>query len=897
MKNNTTYIDKKMSNWIFWGMSFILILPILIIPPNFQPSDWTRVILFKIALTILVSLLLYKFFNKKDAFFSVPEKGFLFYLPLLALTGFFIVSIISTITSEDIIFSVFGSPARSGGTLNFTFFFIFAILLAVFIKGEYWNKLMKVNFMAGFLASLLAIVQYFGLFKNIFLGFETGATPSFFGNSTLLAIYMIFLVFSSFTFFISEKNKKEKAIYGSLFLLFLFTIFVTSARASYIGTLIGFSFYFLFFPIKLVEPENTLVKWVTKKRLKAFKIAFASFVFLVLLTLIYVNTSSKLPGFIENNKRLSYVIHNRLSFKIVAEDLAGTRLSAWKITANAIKEKPMLGWGPENFHIGFEKYFDPTLPPSLQKLWWDRPHNIFLEIWANSGIFALIFYLAFWLILLWQLQMLKNRTDDTKNSYDAHAIQAMFIGYLTALFFNFDSFATHLISFFFIGYALYLLSAETEKITINPPARLITLKKPLTIFLAIAMSLFFWFCNIKPLYFNEKIVLAANLSDSNKCKEALEITNNSNWEKSGIIKPYVVLRHSDVIKKCTDVKPEKEVEYVQKSLSLLKSVSQIQPKYSRTWFFMGAFANVLGAREKNEDAKIKILSEARVYLSRAIELSPRRSEFTEEVIKNYMLAEDYRLMEKTSQDCINTDPSQGFCYWYLGIAQIFMGNQEEGKKNIELSKEKNYNNPHYLQLGIAYISQKNYKDAADAYHMLIAIYPNNASYHATLAVLYKEIGNYEMARVEVMRVFELEPENPETPAFIKILLGIKPGDISLHYALVDIYKTLGNEEKHREELLNIASIYLQLIANNPSPSNHHLNLAYVYKELGEYEKAVAEALLVLELSPNSIKEVEDFFKLLPPKFLDTYQNYLKNHPEKFLDAYGHDIYGQYPEKK
>ena len=851
MKNNTAYSDQKMSNWIFWGVGAILFLPIIVLPPHFQPSDWTRVMLFRMALTALVTLFLYKFFYKRDVSFTIPKKGLLFYLPILALLAYVIVLIVSTVFSQDLRFSVFGSPARTGGMLNVLFFFIFSIFIAIFVKGEFWNTLIRIHFIAGVLAGLLAMVQYFGLFKNIFLGSEAGATPSFFGNSTLLGIYMIFLVFSSFAFFISAKTKKEKIMYGSLFLLFLFTIFITSSRASYLGILVAFTFYFLFFPIRFIPSQDATARWINQRRLKMIKIASAFFVCLIALALVYVNIAPKLPDFIENNEKLSFFVRNRLSFNVVAQDLTGTRFSAWNITLQAIKEKPLLGWGPENFHIGFEKYFDPTLPPSLQRLWWDKPHNIFLEVWVSSGIFALMLYLAFWLVLLWQLQILKNKTVNTKNSYDAHAIQAMIIGYLTALFFNFDSFATHLISFFFIGYALHLLSAQTEKITISAPARLIAFKKPLLIFSAVAISLFFWFWNIRPLYLNEKIVLVANLSDSNQCEEALEITNNSNWEKSGILKPYAALKHSDVIKKCTEVKLEKEVEYTQKSLSLLTSASRLQPKYSRTWFLMGAFANVLGAREKNADAKKNILSEARAYLSKAIELSPRRLEFIEEVVKNDMLAEDYQMMEKTSQDCIQMDPSQGFCYWYLGIAQIFMGNQEEGKKNIALSKEKYYNNPQYLQLGVAYISQKNYKDAADAYKILSSIYPQNASYHATLALLYKENKDYEKAREQVMMVFKLQPDNPEVIKFIQALLGLSPNNVILHSSLASIYKELGKREEMRKELLVVASFYRQAIAKNQRNPYYHFSLAGVYRELEEYENSFAQARIALSLSPDA----------------------------------------------
>ena len=915
MKNNISYYGESHSKLIFWVICFVLFLPIIILPPQFQPSDWSRVILFKIAVTILISLFLYRFFYKKDISLSLPKKGYLFYLPLFVLSAYFVVLILSTIFSQDLRFSIFGSPSRAGGILNFSFFIIFTVFIAIFVKGGLWNKLMRINFIAGALASSLAIIQYFGLLKKIFLGFETGATPSFLGNSTFLAIYMLFLAFSSLTFFLLEKSKKWRLTYGGLFLLFLFTIFATGSRATYIAILIGFAFYCLFYPKKLVQDQYKAFNWINQKRLKLFKLAFIAFIVLIVLVVAFVNITQKLPNFIENNARLSYFINSRLSLEAVARDLAGTRLSAWKITLKALKEKPLLGWGPENSHIGFEKYFDPTLPPSLARQWWDRPHNIFLEVAVNSGIFALFLFIAFWAILLWQLQILKKSvarpiqnpgakfSQDSKRLHVAHGLQAMFIGYLTVLFFNFDSFPTYLISFFFIGYALYLLSSNTDTdeiskdasgqiIIISPPRKDLPLKKLIAFIFLAMVALFFWFWNIKPLYFNEKVVLVKNLSESKQCKKALELANNTNWSKSGIIKPYAALNYSDIVKNCTFTEPQKEVEYSKKVVSLLKIASNVQPKFSRTWLFMGAFTNILAAREENKDNKNKLLLEAKSYLNEAIELSPKRQEFLIEMEKNYMLAEDYQSMEKIAKDCINIDFSYGECYWYLGIAQIFMGNQEAGKKNIELSKEKHYNDPPYLQLGIAYISQKNYKDAADAYHQLVAVYPDNASYHATLAVLYKEIKNYGRASMEAARVFELQPENLETIEFIKVLLGLNENDPTLHSSLAFIYKKLGMEKEYKEELLAIVYIYQQLIYKNPNSFHHHLNLAHAYRQLEEYEKSVKEALLAFKLAPNRKEEVEYFFSLIPPKFLDAYGKYLKDNPELFFKIYGH-----YPEKK
>ncbi|OGZ64133.1 MAG: hypothetical protein A3A98_04100 [Candidatus Staskawiczbacteria bacterium RIFCSPLOWO2_01_FULL_40_39] len=875
MKNNNASYLEKMPSWIYWGVCIALFLPITLLLPNFQPSDWTRTILFRGIITVLTCYTLFRFFYKRDISFSLPKKNWYFYLPIIAFFGFFVVLIISTITSEDIRFSIFGSPSRAGGMLNMLFYLIFTAIITIFLKGSTWDRLIKTNFIVGVLAGVFAIVQYLGLFKDIFLGWEAGGPPSFFGNSTALAIYLVFMVFSCFTVFLEQKDKNRRIFYGALALFFLLTALITGSRAAYLGIFIAFAFYFLFYPAKFAKTEDRFITFINPKRLKVFKIVSALFILLFLIALVYVNTTPKLPGFIENNQQLSYFINNRLSFDLVAEDLAGTRLSAWKITWQAIKEKPWLGWGPENFYIGFEKYFDPTLPPSLQKLWWDRPHNIFLEIWANSGIFALLSYVAFWVILLWQLQRVKYRPDNSKNSHTAHGLQAMFIGYLVVLSFNFDYFSTYLISFFFIGYALHLISLDSETLEIAPLPKAMPFIKPASIAFLALVVIFFWFWGVKPLYLNEKIVLADNLADAKKCKKALEVTNGSNWEKSGILISYAALKHSDVIRKCTFAEPEKEVEYSKKSLSLLEFASKVQPKHSRTWLFKGSFANVLAAREKNPERKDALLAEARGYLNEAIKLSPKRQEMLMEMEKNYMVAEDYIMMEKIGKDCVAIDPSLGECYWYLGIAQIFLGEQKEGAKNIALSRENGYLNPVYKQLAVAYMSQKNWQEAVKAYERIdIPTNPASAaSHHATLAFLYRQAGDYTSASQEALKVFKAQPENPEIVPFIQALLGLSPNNPAIHSSLAYIYRQVGQEEKALKEILIVKNIYVQLLRNDYNNWDYHWGLANIYYELKEYESAYQEALATIRLKPDLEKQVEEFISTFPgnywPRYVET----------------------------
>ncbi|MEK7124406.1 MAG: O-antigen ligase family protein, partial [Patescibacteria group bacterium] len=790
MKNGAFYSNQTYPKIFLWGIIFILFLPIVILPPNFQPADWTRAMLFRITLSVLISFFIFKCFYKKELSFSFPKWDFREYLPFLALSAFIFFVILSTFFSQDPRFSFLNSPDRAGGSLNLLFYFFFAVFLALFIKNGSWQTLWKASFSAAFLASLLAIVQSFNFLRKIFISYEGGGAPSFLGNSTFLAIYMLFMSLWALVLLIKETDKKKKIMYAVLFFLFLITIFLSGSRATYLALVISLFFFLFFYPggrEALPPPtssrinnegssKNILIRlknimhWPAEKKIKLIKMAAGILILLAVAAVLIFNLFPQ----ISQKNRIFKILENRLSIKRINEDLFGTRLAVWQITLKAIKEKPILGWGPENFYIGFEKFYEPTAP-NMQRLWWDRPHNIFLDVAVNYGIIALVLYIAFWIILLAKLQKLKRDGLNREKSLLAHGLQTMFIGYLIIQFFNFDSFATYLTLFFFIGYSFYLLRSQREQIAFRPaalPAFLSNapIKKSAFGFFLIMLVLFLFFWNIKPLYKNEYIIHAKNISNNpKKCNYALEVMENAQ-KNPGIIKAYSALIYSDIIKKCAT--PEQEIEYVTKGLSALKNASAIQPKYTRTWIFMGSFANILSAREQNQENQAKLLSEARGYFTKALDLSPKRQEIYVEMEKNYLIERNFEEMKKAAGDCIAIDSSQGVCYWYLGIAEIFSGDQENGKKHIEESLQKGGFAPPYIQLGGAYISQNNYKDAFDVYHILTASYPENASYHAVMAFLSREIENYDRAFTEAYKVFVLRPDDNEVIEFMEELLSL-----------------------------------------------------------------------------------------------------------------------------
>ncbi|MDP3948807.1 MAG: O-antigen ligase family protein, partial [bacterium] len=87
----------------------------------------------------------------------------------------------------------------------------------------------------------------------------------------------------------------------------------------------------------------------------------------------------------------------------LADEGLQPRLIAIKSAWQGIKEKPLLGWGAENFNLAFNKYYDPSsLRANFQETRFDKPHNFILEYMVSGGILLLLAFLFLSSAFLWQ---------------------------------------------------------------------------------------------------------------------------------------------------------------------------------------------------------------------------------------------------------------------------------------------------------------------------------------------------------------------------------------------------------------------------------------------------------------------------------------------------------------
>ena len=127
----------------------------------------------------------------------------------------------------------------------------------------------------------------------------------------------------------------------------------------------------------------------------------------------------------------------------------------------AFAARPILGWGPENYHVAFGRYVSRE-NPSLEKF--DQAHSKPVEELATKGALGFLSYMAVWVLMFWAV-LKSARRESPADQLFTLVIGASLVGYFVQNLFLFDT-ATMLLQFVML--AAFVAWMETEA---NAPTR------------------------------------------------------------------------------------------------------------------------------------------------------------------------------------------------------------------------------------------------------------------------------------------------------------------------------------------------------------------------------------------------------------------------------------------
>lgn len=366
--------------------------------------------------------------------------------PLLIAYGIFIaVLFIADIFGVDVYKSFWSNFERMEGFVGHVHFFLYFVVLHGMMRTlTEWKTLLKVHVVGNVLVLGWAAGQLMGA-PGYFFAAQFPTLASWFatrfpihmslnrldatiGNSAYFAMYCLFFVFVAALLWSQKTDKKYQWFYPTLIVLNLVALFYSGTRGTMIGLVLGgFS-------------TLSLVAWKEKGHARQMLIGALAGCTLFIALLFTFRTSA----FVQSQPTL--VRFASISFSDIT---TMSRLSIWKISYEAFKERPILGYGQDNFSRIFAEKFIPEKMWSLEP-WYDRSHNVFFDWLVAAGIFGLISYLSLFVVALYLVWNKKSAMPYREKAI----ITGAFVGYFVHNIFVFDNLTSYILFFTVLAYII-----------------------------------------------------------------------------------------------------------------------------------------------------------------------------------------------------------------------------------------------------------------------------------------------------------------------------------------------------------------------------------------------------------------------------------------------------------
>jgi len=350
-------------------------VPLIVSPSSFIfPFIVPKILVFRsiveIMLGVYVLLLIINWQEYKPKFTALN----------LAAAAFFLSFALSTFIGVDPYHSFWDNHERMLGLFTIIHFVLYYfIVTATFKTWNEWKWAMRIFLLAGSVVMFVAFLQTQN--PNLLLNQGAARTASTLGNSIYVGGYGLFLVFVAFLLAMREKNNPvwrwTAVVFGILAFLGMFW---SGTRGSLLGFVAGAGTAIIGYIIVLKDHKKT-----------RFSLLGILIVGIIAISLLY---TFRKTNFVTNLPAVGRAVNTSLS------DVMGSpRWIAWEIAVKSWAEKPIFGWGPNNYFYTFNAHYNPrSLDFGYGETWFDNAHNIIVNTLAVQGTVGILTYLAVFII-------------------------------------------------------------------------------------------------------------------------------------------------------------------------------------------------------------------------------------------------------------------------------------------------------------------------------------------------------------------------------------------------------------------------------------------------------------------------------------------------------------------
>lgn len=711
-----------------FGLYAVPFIVLIVLPDTLYPFIFVRTMVFQLlveVLGVIWAILAIKNHNGRGEF----KTSGLFWSVLV----FLAVNLLATVFSVSPGVSFFGKAMRMDGFMFLSHAVLwFLLLVSEFKTAKSWTRFFSVSAVLGGVVALVGIFQYF---FDVFPGyiFKTDRIFSFLGNSSFLAGYLLFFIFITLALLAGARGWKGRLFWAGILIIDLVAFYNARSRGALLGLLLGAGFLIF-------------LTLISKKRSKKIKIA-SIVVFLLII-------SSGITGYFLSRTPLigSFPALQRLS-GIADPASYGTRIIGAEVAIDGIKERPLLGWGPANYDLIFDKYYRPeSLKFSFAETVWDKPHNYILEIGATAGILGIASFLALYVCAFLGIRRAKN--DNNIPGFVAGVFYALLLAKFIFIVSSFDTPEPMIMFFAFLAYINFLSGKDRDADAAAATRRFKGAKQIIFLGLAVA-AVMCAVANIKN--------IRASVAPA-KAGYAL-YTNEFTW-RDNVLKMLKenssyrdnMLSFSAVDLMAWEKKNGNINEMLQPVLDpMIAALKDAEKRNPRAYIYPFQLGQTYGIRADytGDRESFGLALEA---LDRAIKNSPSRQSIYLIKGKVYLTMGDSAKAIEEAKKAIELYPEASMPHWFLGIALMQHGQEEEAFKELEKRSYTELSQPEVLYMISLYEQRKMYDKIVIVYGDLTYSDPANAAeWWARLAATYLEMGDKNNAARAASQALTLDP--------------------------------------------------------------------------------------------------------------------------------------------
>ncbi len=341
-----------------------------------------------------------------------------------------------------------------------------------------------------------------------------------------------------------------------------------------------------------------------------------------------------------------------------------TRVIAWKIAYEGFLEKPVLGWGPENFFYVFNKYYNPkSLLFGSYETWFDHAHNAPLDILVTQGALGLFVYLSLYVVAWWHA--IRTRPQNGTDELLTVVLLLMLVMHFVQNLFVFDHPVSYAYFYLFFG----VLVARYWHRDSPLQAQLITARQTYPAVLVVtqgALLLLVMYISVPSIRMNSLDYQAQVVARTGNLKVAQQLFQQAR-AINGPHLPDVLLDIGRVSQQ--HIFPENVAErqvFYRYGLSALDELILKYERYNLLAVLMQAQNLTVGVQAGNKT----LIAPAEAAYRSAAQLSPLRQQIYYSWGRLYYLTRQNVEGVKIIQKAIDAEPRVATSYWYMALFSV-----------------------------------------------------------------------------------------------------------------------------------------------------------------------------------------------------------------------------------